>query len=376
MATAFTFDREPDVDQLVAAYSALGRRRRARRRRKRHLAAALLVGLLLAMAAWVWLVWPAFATFGSRDTAALEQLRNGVAAALAELGAARSELAAERTWQASASRELEVRLRAVEERYASFESRQTELGAQSARLADGLAKLDSERALLLAAHERGASSERALSQIAGERRALEERRQKSAAEDLHLRDQLDSLGQERRSLESQHDLIDAKRRASDAELEQRGTGPAPAPDPTSALFEPGNVPLAAVAIDAARLGDMRGGVLLGGGVNVAIGLTRSVTLNGEQQYASTLRIDDLGAAVDPAALANVGQLLIQNGPGNSVSNGFLDSWTGFGTIVQNSLDGQHIDATTVLDISIQNVATAIDGLAASRAVSDALTFQQ
>ena len=150
----------------------------------------------------------------------------------------------------------------------------------------------------------------------------------------------------------------------------------PVSDPTWAVPEPSVVVLAAAAVDAARLDGLRGGVLLGGGVTVAIGLTRTVALDGEQQYASAFRIDDLGAAVDPVALANVGQLVIQNGPGNSVASGFLDSWSGFGTIVQNSLDGQHIDTTTVLDIAIGNVASAIEGIAASQAVSETLAFQQ
>ena len=376
MATAFAFDREPDVDQLVAAYAALGRRRRGRRRQRRRMTIALLVGLGLAAAAWSWLRSHDYPALGSRDNATLEQLRAGVSAALEQIGAARSELAAERDRQATASRTLETRLAAVEERYVAFEARQAELGAQSARLADGLAKLDTQRDLLLAAQERGVSIERALADIGTERRALEERWQRFSAEDQRLSDELAALARQRQSLEAEHDLIDAKRRASEAELEQRGAGAPAAPGPTSAIFEPTTGPLAAAALDPTRLDGMRGGVLLGGGINVAIGLTRSVSLNGEPQYASALHIDDLGAAVDPAALQNIGQLVIQNGPGNTVSDGFLSSWTGFGTIVQNSLDGQHIDTTTVLDISIQDVTSAIDGLAASQAVSETLSFQQ
>jgi hypothetical protein len=128
-------------------------------------------------------------------------------------------------------------------------------------------------------------------------------------------------------------------------------------------------------VDASALGEMRGGVQLPNGMNVAIGLTRTASINGEEQLGSSLHIDDLTAGLSPATLDALRPVVIQNGEGNSVSTQLLDGWSGgIGTFIQNSRDNQEISTATIYDVSIQDVAPTIRDMAASQAVSDSLLF--
>jgi hypothetical protein len=378
---------EPDIDKLVAAYSARGKARKRSRGRKRLIVVAVLAALLAA----VWLgirsdlSLPRLAWMEDGE---LLELRSLVKTELNELSAQRIELEAQRQWYQAKSRELEAELSSFQSRYASLEAQRAALSEQSAQLAEAMAKIDSERATLLAAQARGSSLEREIAVIGAERQALEQRWQQFADEGKQLASELDLLDRQRRALESERRDMDLERRELESLMDQRGQEASrarPSLDATSSLVVPQldatlpreHVAVAADVVDSDALGEMRGGIMMGNGMNVAVGLTRIAAINGEQQFSSTLNIDSLGAGVDASALQNINQLVIQNGPGNVIGPSFLEGWSGgMSTIVQNSLDNQDISATTIYDVQIQDVGNAMKGLAASQALSDSLSFQR
>ena len=152
------------------------------------------------------------------------------------------------------------------------------------------------------------------------------------------------------------------------------------PETTSSLAEPQLdpelAPLLASAVDAPALGEIRGGMQLGNGMNIDIGLTRSASINGVEQYSNVLQLDDL-AGMDAAALAGIGTNVIQNGAGNFLAPTVLDGLSsGFGTIIQNSFDGQEIRTSTTYDVAISDVSSALRDIATSQAISDTLSMQQ
>jgi hypothetical protein len=142
-------------------------------------------------------------------------------------------------------------------------------------------------------------------------------------------------------------------------------------------LDPSLEPILANAVEAPALGEMRGGMQLANGMNIAIGLTRSASINGVEQYSSSLRLDDLTAGIGTTALEGFGTNVIQNGAGNFLAPGVLDGLSsGFGTIIQNSLDNQQIHTVSTYDIAISDVGSAIRDIAAAQAVSDTLNFNQ
>ena len=81
----------------------------------------------------------------------------------------------------------------------------------------------------------------------------------------------------------------------------------------------------------------------------------------------------VGAGVAQQALDPV---IIQNGSGNFIAMDTLGAMSpAVATIIQNTLDNQAIANETVLDISLQNIATVTQGLQLSEIVSDSLARQ-
>jgi hypothetical protein len=378
---------EIDVDALVAQYASFGKTRRRKRAGGRALGGTAAALLVSAVAAAVWQSGfdvrtfdPALPAWLRADSSKLDELRAQVQSELGALSAARADLAAERGRFEAQTRELETALAAFATRSTAIEAQQAALAAQAAQLQDAIAAVDAERAQLVAAQARGPALERELAAITAERRSLEQRRQEFAAEGAELSSELYELEAQRRMLETERADMERERRALEALLETAGRGaePAaqPAADPAGAL-DPTLTPLTAALVDARALDSMRAGVIFDNGMNVAIGLTRTASVNGEEQYVSSLQLDDLAAGIGPAGLAGFGNLVIQNGTGNSVAPDVLDgAATGFGTIVQNTLDNQQISTSTIYDVTIRDVGTTVRGLAASQALADSLSFQR
>ena len=232
---------------------------------------------------------------------------------------------------------------------------------------------------------------------------VEAQRQELELQRGRFRDQRDALAAEIRYLTSQREELEAQRGQLEMQwlelqilMDQvnEATRPQDTGEPTSSidhqqpadptlespadkLPEEDTAPyigsLAAVADE--QLGEMRAGIAFGDELNIAIGLTRTASINGIDQYTSSLRIDDLNT-VSMAELGNIGTVLIQNGAGNTVSAATLDSLSnGLATIIQNTLDNQNIATTNVFDVSVGNTATAISGNAAVSAITDTLSLQ-
>lgn len=90
---------------------------------------------------------------------------------------------------------------------------------------------------------------------------------------------------------------------------------------------PGAAPVRAgqtwIAASDSTLAKMRGGFDLGGGLMVSFGFMRSIAINGSQLVNSTFNIPNLNS-ITPQQAAAIGQQLgvvvVQNGPGNSVGS--------------------------------------------------------
>lgn len=110
-------------------------------------------------------------------------------------------------------------------------------------------------------------------------------------------------------------------------------------------------------VDAAVLDATRGGFVTPAGLTVSLGIERLVLLNGEVvarsnvQIADIARLDAAQAQQTRAALSSVN--LLQNGADNM--NAAPMSTPLGGTVVQNSLNNQHIDTRTVINSSVNSI---------------------
>jgi hypothetical protein len=372
-------DAAIDVDGLVASYTALGRQQRRDSRRRRSLRLTLVSAAIagVALAAAYDVPTAVMQAFAPREDG-VRELRALVSSELEQLRAMRSDLEAERDRYDASSEALERELAAFADRHAALEQQQLALSAQSAQLQGALAAVDAERdALLATARAPSAVVDRELAAIAEQRRELEEQWESFASQGRQITDELSLLEQRRDELDTERASMDRQRR----ELEALIQDALRASETTSDLAEPtldaSLDPLFANAVVAPELGEMRGGVQLPNGMNIAIGLTRSASLNGVEQYSSSLQLDDFAASIDAAGLEGLGTTVIQSGSGNFVAPDVLYGLSsGFGTIIQNSLDDQEIRTLTTLDVQISDVSDAIRNIATGQAITDTLTLQR
>lgn len=124
------------------------------------------------------------------------------------------------------------------------------------------------------------------------------------------------------------------------------------------------------AIDPALLDEMRGGMVLPGGMMLSFGIERLVHVNGELVASMSLHIDDIARITPDQArdLARINEgLVVQVGQGT-----YFEGPVGAGAlVVQNTLDGQDIRASTVLDLSVDTLGTLMQ-LNTSAALQEAL----
>ena len=107
-----------------------------------------------------------------------------------------------------------------------------------------------------------------------------------------------------------------------------------------------------MAVGDNTLDDLRGGFDPGNGLLVTFGISRAVYINGSLVTQTTLNFGQLNT-LSAAQAAQLGKQmaalnLVQNGPGNL----FEPQQAGTsGTVIQNTLDNQHIVNQTVIDAS-------------------------
>ncbi len=147
--------------------------------------------------------------------------------------------------------------------------------------------------------------------------------------------------------------------------------PAAAP----ALADPMDLFSAENAVDSSRLEDARGGFLVADGLLVTLGIERMVSINGNVVERSEIQLGDIGKLAGGNGLVSteaLGQLrLIQNGAVSAVRGDAYASLLG-GTIIQNSLNDQTINAQTTLNATA-NTAGMLRALNFAEGLNNALS---
>jgi hypothetical protein len=113
-----------------------------------------------------------------------------------------------------------------------------------------------------------------------------------------------------------------------------------------------SLPVGNVQLDA-----MRGGFDSGNGLLASFGIDRVVYVNGSLATHTSVSIPDIGhmTAAQAHALAAVDGVLtvVQGGQGNTAA--LVPSGAATATVIQNSLDGQHIQSLTTMDASVDHL---------------------
>lgn len=108
----------------------------------------------------------------------------------------------------------------------------------------------------------------------------------------------------------------------------------------------------------AQLGEMRGGFETPSGLAVSFGIERVVHINGELVSSTVLTVADLrglaGSGVPVALPVGTAVGVIQNGPNNGFDAGSVAAGA-LATVIQNSLDNQHIQTTTTINAQVNSV---------------------
>jgi hypothetical protein len=116
------------------------------------------------------------------------------------------------------------------------------------------------------------------------------------------------------------------------------------------------------ALAPAELDALRGGFESSEGLKISIGIERAVFINNELVSTMMLRIPDIADIVArgsaAAELHGSPVSLVQNGPGNTVSQSVLNNLgSGMATIIQNSLDNQAIRGITTINATVTGAAS-------------------
>lgn len=107
-------------------------------------------------------------------------------------------------------------------------------------------------------------------------------------------------------------------------------------------------------IDPARLLQMRGGLQMPSGLSLSFGIERAVYVNGELVASASLRIADISRISTEQAKALVAMnegMVVRVGEGNTLDAAGI----GNGLVIQNTLDGQDIQAITTLDVGVDTL---------------------
>ena len=128
------------------------------------------------------------------------------------------------------------------------------------------------------------------------------------------------------------------------------------------------------AVDASTLAHQRGGFITASGLAVSFGIERMVSINGVLLSHTRISLTDLGS-IHAAQAGETGATLsalklIQNGSGNMMAAAFSRDALG-ATVIQNTLDNQLIDSTTVISASV-NSAVLLNALHFNGTLSEAL----
>lgn len=414
-----------DLDALVAHYAPIGRRVR-RQRLVWRVAAGLLVPILGIAGFQAWqagnnrtrtvldaptvnppaaVVSPQAADSVARIEQALAEFRQLKASVTASVDAQTSALSAQREELARQGERFQEQSALLVKQIAEINGQREALAAQSRQfdaqrslLAEAIAKADSQRRQIetrqAKAGQQVPSLDRQLAEIARQRQSLEQQQQQFQDQSQLLAREIDRINAQRLEIERQQKAIEAQRAQVQGLLNQinevgldrlrqrkhgspdEEPGEASVASATGAPRPPTGALATLAAVDTGVLGEMRGGIDTGEDFSVSIGITRTGSVNGIEQYSNAMYLEELTRTTGSGAPVSFDPVILQSGAGNLIA---LDTVSGLSpnvaTIIQNTLDNQVISTQTILDISLQNVSTVIQGLSSADVVSESLSRQ-
>jgi len=381
-----------DIEQLVATYAPLGReqqRARVQGATKKRLGVAgaiAMVGVIglglsqldltgLQLSNVRLMESEASLRAADENLRAAERLGATLAEQLARIDSQRAQLLQQQTLLQQQRKVMQAEAAALDEQKASLLGQRQTLAAQAARLEAAHAELSAKQRDLGTTRE-SIDQERprlaaAITEMQAQRQTLDEERKRFRAQRQLLEHEIGLLNEQRTALQNQQQELQAQWDSLQGLMEQAVNQPGPASSrDTEALMA-----VATPEIDDGDLGEIRGGFDLGGKLDINIGLTRTVGINGVEQYSSALNFDGMNL-ISAADLASMPAVIIQNGSGNTADTTALGASAGsLPVIIQNTLDNQHIINANVFDVTISNVASRAIGISADSAISDSLAFQ-
>ena len=405
-----------ELDALVARYAPIGRRLR-RQRLARRITAALLVPILGMAGFQAWqaggtrlrtvLDAPTVSSQGMDNAVRIEQalvefrqlktwVTASVSAETSALSTQRAELARQGERFQKQSALMVQQIAEINGQREALAAQSRQFDAQRSQLADAIAKVDAQRRQIETQQARAGqqipSLDRQLAEIVRQRQSLEEQQQQFQSQSQLLARELGRINAQRLEIERQRTAIEEQRAQVQGllnqinevglnKLRQRKHGlPDETPGEVSVASATGTRatpgPLATLAaVDAGVLDEARGGIDMGQDFSVSIGITRTGSINGIEQYSNAMYLDDLSRTTG-SGLQQFDPVILQSGAGNLIA---LDTVNGLSpnvtTIIQNTLDNQVISTQTIMDISLQNVSTVVQGLSAAQVVSESLSLQ-
>lgn len=352
--------RTRDMDVLVATYAPKGMRQRLRRR-TRHI--SLATGSLCAVAIG--------ALLAVSDVAILDSVRDFYTLDARRPLPGGSELAVR-------IGELERQIADVQTQKRHLETQQAEFAEKSALLETMLQASGSEQLALEQSLQQGSDLDQEIAAIAAQRKALEARWAQFEAQGELLAMEIIAVNAQRKELEAQRRQIERQQQQL-AEMLQLANGiysrNAKSSDALSSATDDSSFTYTnnSLLVDNSELDNLRGGFSIGEGMDVSFGFVQTGSIDGVEQFRNSFSIDSVAAGFANVDMSNMNSVLLQNGPGNFVSESVLDSLSNsFGSIIQNTLDDQVISTTSIFDISLHNMPGTLQGLAGEQALLDSL----
>ncbi len=406
-----------DLDALVARYAPIGRRLR-RQRLAGRITGALLVPILGIAGFQAWqtgstplrtvldapTVSPQATDSAARIEQALAEFRKLKASVTASVEAQTSALSTQRAELARQSERFQQQSSLLVQQITEINSQREALAAQSRQfdvqrslLAEAMAKVDAQRRQIetrqASAGQQAPSLDRQLAEIARQRQSLEQQQEQFQDQSQLVALEIGRINAQRLEIERQRKAIEEQRAQIQGLLNQinevglnrlrQKVHGAPDQDPADVSVarasgtQRSSAPLATLAaVDTGVLGEMRGGIDAGQDFSVSVGITRSGSVNGIEQFSSTMYLEDLTRTTGAGLHQQMDPVVLQSGAGNLIT---LDTVNGLSpnvtTIIQNTLDNQVISTQTIMDISLQNVSTVVQGLSSAAIVSESLSLQ-
>jgi hypothetical protein len=365
-----------DVEALVAQYAPIGRQLRRKARLQRIGAAAAACVALIALV--VWARWP-------RQPASMQPPAAAAVAAAPRESAGETtqqqEFAQERRRFATQSESLQQAIAQIAAERQALDEQRRQSERQQKLLTDALREIDVQRRAIdqqQAARLRDRRPEDAgLAALAKQRQLLEQQHKQFQTQVDLLARKTGDLNAQRQELERQHQAIEQQRKELQAIVEKLDKVTRNREEQRAGAAKPQQV-AAALSSGHREVGDevlanMRGGLQIGSkNYEIAVGISRSVSINGVEQLGSSLRLDGLTQGIGRGDVPQLQGALVQSGAGNVLAQNGITGAGSAATIIQNTLDNQLISTKTVVDVSLQNVGSLARSISAAQTAAQSI----